>query len=252
MLHLEIIEATIAAGKAVFCEKPVGGMPAQTLHGDELGRAAGVITGVGTIPLGAARPAAPGPDPSRRARHDHELSRPLLLDVRQRPDGPAVVALPARPSRARRQHRPPQPRRRPRPLPGRAGDRRRRTTATFIPERPLARPGAGSHYARGAPGDPAGRGHQRGLRGCAHEVRRGRRRHLRSRPARWGAESEHAFEVYGTNGALKWNLERLNELRSTRSADHSDTGYTTVFGGDRFPYHGNFVPGAPTRSASKT
>jgi len=29
-----------------------------------------------------------------------------------------------------------------------------------------------------------------------------------------------------------------------RAADHPDTGYTTVFGGDRFPYHGNFVPGA--------
>ena len=28
-----------------------------------------------------------------------------------------------------------------------------------------------------------------------------------------GPESQMAFDVYGTKGALSWNLERLNELR---------------------------------------
>jgi hypothetical protein len=36
----------------------------------------------------------------------------------------------------------------------------------------------------------------------------------------------------------------LNELRVYASGDGLDLGYTTVFGGDRFPYHGNFVPGS--------
>ena len=53
-----------------------------------------------------------------------------------------------------------------------------------------------------------------------------------------------AFDVYGTGGALGWNLERLNELQLYLPGDEPHTGYTTVFGGDRFPYHGNFVPGS--------
>ena len=40
------------------------------------------------------------------------------------------------------------------------------------------------------------------------------------------------------------------ELREAQRAaavsrdDRSGSGYTTVFGGDRFPYHGRFVPGS--------
>jgi predicted dehydrogenase len=53
-----------------------------------------------------------------------------------------------------------------------------------------------------------------------------------------------AFEVYGTKGALGWNLEKLNELQLYLVEDELHTGYRTVFGGDRFPYHGHFVPGS--------
>src|SRR4051812_43828762 len=47
MLHLELIEAAAAAGKHVFCEKPVGGTPEQTVRAEKVTREAGVITGVG-------------------------------------------------------------------------------------------------------------------------------------------------------------------------------------------------------------
>ena len=47
MLHVEIVEAACAAGKHVFCEKPVGGTPEQTARAAAAARAAGVITGVG-------------------------------------------------------------------------------------------------------------------------------------------------------------------------------------------------------------
>src|SRR5690348_5194837 len=53
-----------------------------------------------------------------------------------------------------------------------------------------------------------------------------------------------AFEVYGTKGALGWNLETLNELQVYLVEDELHTAYRTVFGGDRFPYHGHFVPGS--------
>ena len=59
-----------------------------------------------------------------------------------------------------------------------------------------------------------------------------------------GPESENAFDVYGTEGALGWNFEQLNELRLYRRTADRGSGYTTVLGGDRFGHHGAFVPGA--------
>ena len=59
-----------------------------------------------------------------------------------------------------------------------------------------------------------------------------------------GPESQMAFDVYGTRGALSWNLERMNELQVYLAEDELHTGYRTVFGGERFPYHGHFVPGS--------
>jgi predicted dehydrogenase len=59
-----------------------------------------------------------------------------------------------------------------------------------------------------------------------------------------GPESENAFDVYGTRGAVGWNFERLNELRLYRATEDRGSGYTTVLGGDRFGHHGIFVPGS--------
>ena len=59
-----------------------------------------------------------------------------------------------------------------------------------------------------------------------------------------GPESQNSFEVYGTKGSIAWNFEKMNELRVYIAAEHKHTGFTTVFGGDRFPPHGNFVPGS--------
>src|SRR5947208_6628520 len=47
MLHVELVEAAAQAGKHVFCEKPVGGTPEQTVRAEKAVRDAGVISGVG-------------------------------------------------------------------------------------------------------------------------------------------------------------------------------------------------------------
>ncbi|MEY2743537.1 MAG: hypothetical protein RL310_446, partial [Actinomycetota bacterium] len=58
-----------------------------------------------------------------------------------------------------------------------------------------------------------------------------------------GPESENMFEIYGTKGALKWNHESLNELLYYKKDDILESGFTKILGGDRFDYHGAFVPG---------
>jgi len=117
------------------------------------------------------------------------------------------------------------------------------TTATFIPERPL--PGAtGTHYGRGRPGDPTGAVTNEDYAGMLCEFSGGARGTFEASRSIVGPESQMAFEVYGTKGALGWNLEKLNELQLYLVEDELHTGYRTVFGGDRFPYHGHFVPGS--------
>ena len=47
MVHVQLVEAVAQAGKAVFCEKPVGGTPEQVARAAGAARKAGVISGVG-------------------------------------------------------------------------------------------------------------------------------------------------------------------------------------------------------------
>ena len=244
MLHVEIVEAACAAGKHVFCEKPVGGTPEDTIRAAAAARSAGVISGVGYnyrfAPL--VRYAAQlvgdgrlgeittyrgrffsmyGSDPlgvlSWRFEQDeagYGVSSDLLshvVDLAHMLVGPIASVV--------------------------------GTRATSIPERPLPPPGAVSHYGRGAAGDPTGQVTNEDYAAALAVFDNGTRGTFESSRTLVGPESQMAFDVYGTEGALRWNLERLNELELYLAGDEPHTGYTTVFGGDRFPCHGNFVPG---------
>jgi predicted dehydrogenase len=244
MLHVELIEAAAAAGKHVFCEKPVGGTPAQTVRADRAARAAGVLTGVGYnyrwAPLvqyarrlisdgvlGAITNyrgrffSMYGADPlgvlSWRYRADqagHGVTSDLMshsIDLAHMLLGPIVRVT--------------------------------GTTETFIHARPVPAAG-GSHYGRGAPGDPTAAVTNEDYAAMLCEFAGGARGTFEASRAIVGPESRMAFEVHGTRGALGWNLERLNELQLYLVEDELHTGYRTVYGGDRFPYHGSFVPGS--------
>lgn len=244
MLHLELIEAAAQAGKHVFCEKPVGGTPAQTVRAEQVCRHAGVTTGVGynyrwaplvqyarqQLEAGALGRITNyrgrffsmyGADPlgllSWRFRVEeggHGASSDLLshaVDLAHMLNGP-ITRLVA-------------------------------TTETFITERPVATPGAG-HYGRGQLGDPTGPVTNEDYVALLCEFANGARGTFEASRAIVGPESQMAFDVYGTEGAMGWNLEDLNRLRHYRRTDDPSSGYTTVYGGDRFPYHGAFVPGA--------
>jgi predicted dehydrogenase len=244
MLHVELVEAAAAAGKHVFCEKPVGGTPEQTVRAEKAARDAGVISGVGYNYRWA-----PLVQYARQLIADGRLGE--ITNYRGRffsmygSDPLGVLSW--------------------RFLVDQAGygvttdlmshsvdlahlllgpiTRVVGTTATFIRERPLPAAG-GTHYGRGAPEDPTGAVTNEDYAGMLCEFASGVRGTFEASRAMVGPESQMAFEVYGTKGALGWNLEKLNELQLYLVEDEPYTGYRTVYGGDRFPYHGRFVPGS--------
>ncbi len=244
MMHVEMVEAAAAAGKHVFCEKPVGGTPAQTVRAEAAARRAGVSSGVGynyrwapmvqyarhlvdsgqlgTITNYCGRFFSMyGSDPlgllSWRFLVDqagHGVSTDILshsVDLAHYLIGPITRLV--------------------------------GTGETFIRQRPLPTAG-GTHYDRGRPGDPTGAVTNEDYAAMMCVFANGARGTFETCRSMVGPESQNAFEIYGTLGSVTWNFERMNELRVYLAGDHRHTGYTTVFGGDRFAPHGNFVPGS--------
>jgi predicted dehydrogenase len=245
MFHLELIEAAADAGKHVFCEKPVGGTPEQTVRAERAARRAGVISGVGynyrwaPLVLHARQLIAEGrlgeisnyrgrffsmygSDPlgllSWRFLVDeggYGASTDLLshaVDLAHMLVGPIARVV--------------------------------GTTETFIRERPLPSEAGAGHYGRGRPEDPRGAVTNEDYAAMLCVFESGARGTFEASRTIVGPESQMAFEAYGTEGAVGWNLERMNELELYLASGEPQSGYTTVFGGDRFPYHGAFVPGS--------
>lgn len=245
MMHEEIATAAARAGKAVFCEKPVGGTPDQTVRIEAAARASGVITGVGynyrwaplvrhaknLIDSGALGEITNyrgrffsmyGADPmgllSWRFLVD-EAGYGVSSDILSHSVDLATMLVG--------------------PITRVSG-----TMETFIKDRPLPKAG-GTHYDRGTPGDPTGAVTNEDYAAAMVTFANGARGTFESSRAIIGPESQMAFDIYGTKGALRWNLETMNEM-DVFIVDESDTaprGYTKVYAGDRYPYHGHFVPG---------
>src|SRR6266700_4140660 len=59
-----------------------------------------------------------------------------------------------------------------------------------------------------------------------------------------GAKCDMSFEVHGTKGAIKWNMERMNELQLQwrNDANPAEDGYITLLSGPAHPYHRHFNP----------
>ena len=243
MLHAELVEAVSAAGKAVFCEKPVGGTPELVRRAAVAASAAGAINGVGynyrwaplvqyareLIAAGELGEITNyrgrffsmyGADPlglhSWRFAFDEAgfgVTSDLLshsVDLAHMLIGPITRVT--------------------------------GTVETFIRERPVPG-GAATHYGRGRPEDPRAPVTNEDYAGMLAQFASGARGTFEASRTIIGPESQMAFDVYGTRGAIGWNLERLNELRLYRATPDRGSGYTTVLGGDRFPHHGAFVPG---------
>ncbi len=245
MMHEELAIAAAQAGKAVFCEKPVGGKPDQTVRVEAAARRAGVVTGVGynyrwaplvqhakhLIDSGQLGEITNyrgrffsmyGSDPmgllSWRFLVD-EAGYGVSSDILSHSVDLATMLIG--------------------PITSVSG-----TMETFIKERPLPRAG-GTHYDRGSPADPTGTVTNEDYAAAMVTFHNGARGTFESSRAIIGPESQMAFDVYGTKGALRWNLETMNELEVfiVDESGAAPRGYTKVFAGDRYPYHGHFVPG---------
>ncbi|MFH1804156.1 MAG: Gfo/Idh/MocA family oxidoreductase [Pseudomonadota bacterium] len=59
----------------------------------------------------------------------------------------------------------------------------------------------------------------------------------------WGRKSRLAWEVHGTQGMLCFDQERMNELRLYQnSGDPAQQGFKTILAGPQHPPYGNFCP----------
>jgi predicted dehydrogenase len=243
-LHQELATAAAAAGKHVFCEKPVGITPASTAAIESAARKAGVITGCGYnyrwAPLvqytkGLIEGDRFGTLTHYRGRFFSMYGRDRLglLSWRFLQDQSGYGALTDLMCHVvdMALHL--------------AGPIRRLVSVkeTFVKERPLPTPGQGTHYDRGKPGDPTGTVTNEDYVGALVEFENGARGTLETDRSIFGPQSSMAFELNGSKGAATWDLEKLNQLRLYLAGEQPNDGFVEVLAGDAFPHQGNIVPG---------
>ena len=243
-LHLEMVRAASAAGKHVFCEKPVGKDPDQTAACEQAARQAGVMSFVGYnyrwAPLVQYVKAlieggklgrlthyrgrffscyASNPHSVLSWRFQGEHGLGTLGDLMSHVIDMAHFLVG--------------------PIESLVGNRE-----TFIKERPLAIPGKGTHFSTGSADDPHGDVTNEDYVGALVRFENGVQGSLEGCRAINGPKCEMAFEINGTLGSVKWNFEQMNELHlQFRNANEAEDGYTQIYGAPGHPYYGNFHPG---------
>jgi predicted dehydrogenase len=243
-LHLEIVRAAAEAGKHIFCEKPVGRGPEETAEIERAARRAGVLTWVGYNYRWAPV-----------VQHARQLIRAGRLGKLTHYRGRFLVGYGSNPHgvlswRFQRE------------LAGLgtlgdlmshvidmahmiAGPIQRvvANRETFIPQRPLATPGEGTHFSVSA-GGPMGDVTNEDYVGVLVRFENGVQGTLEACRIINGPQCEMAFEVNGTQGALSWNFERMNELELYLPAENgAHAGHTQVFGRPEHPFYAQFYPG---------
>ncbi|MEM7347742.1 MAG: Gfo/Idh/MocA family oxidoreductase [Chloroflexota bacterium] len=242
-LHLEMVQAAAKAGKHIFCEKPVGKDPQETAQCEYAARKAGVQTFVGYNyrwpPM--VQYATQLIEQGQLGRLTHYRSRYLacyasnpygLLSWRfleengvgilgdlgsHAIDMAHLIVGPIKKVVANRE--------------------------TFIRQRPLAQPGKGTHFSVGGPDDPMGDVTNEDYVGVLVSFENGVQGTIETCRVINGPKAEYTFELNGTEGAIKWDFERMNELKVQKRTDDANDGYTTLLGGPDHPFHSRFNPG---------
>lgn len=235
-LHLEIVRAAAAAGKNIFCEKPVGRAPEETAAAAAAARDAGVLTLVGYNYRWAPM-----------VRHAHHLANSGALGKITHFRGRFFSMYGSDPQglltwRFKREiaglgalgdifsHAADLALWLAGPIARVCAHRKR-----FIETRPIPKPGA-SHYAAGGADDPRGEVENEDYAGALLQFANGAVGALEACRVMMGPKARLAFEIHGERGAAEWDFERMNELRFFRPAAD---GYALLQGGAKYPGHLN-------------
>jgi predicted dehydrogenase len=242
-LHREVALAAAAAGKPFWIEKPMGRGVAEARDIAEAAAAAGVVTAVGFNYRNA-----PAIAHARALIADGALGRitnvrvALLADYSADPAG----ALTWRFSRERSgsgvlgdllAHGVDLARHVVGPIASVTG-----ATETFIAERPLPSSAGAGHFSTGDADGPVGPVENEDYAAAIARFENGAVGVLETSRVAVGPHAEYVLEVYGTAGSLRWDFERMNELRLATGSD----GYRTVFARPGMGEFGRFQPGAGT------
>lgn len=243
-MHQELVEAAASAGKHIFCEKPVGIEPSATRAIASAARSANVVTGCGYnyrwAPMVQYTKAMI--DEGRLGDLTHYRGRFFSMYGRERlgllswrflQDEAGYGALTDIMSHAidMALH-----------LVGPI----KSVVAThniFVKERPLPKPGEGTHYDLGDPDDPTGMVTNEDYVGALVEFENGTRGTLEADRSIFGPQSSMAFELNGSKGAASWDHEELNQLQLYLPEEQPTDGFIKVLSGDGYPHQGNIVPG---------
>ena len=245
VMHREVALAAIAAGKHVWVEKPVGRGLDDTLAVAEAAERTGVVSGVGFCYR-----FAPAVQHAKRLIEAGEIGDVnhyrgvFLADYANRPDAAASWRFFRADAGS-----------------GALGDlmahivdmthhlvgpieRLSGRTATMIPRRPPLPVGSGTHFSR-VETDELVDVDNVDWAAALVELDGGAVGSLEASRVIVGPHVAMRFEIHGTNGALAWELERMNELERFQLAENGeDEGYMRVVAGAQHPDFAAFQPGA--------
>jgi predicted dehydrogenase len=244
-MHREMALAAIAAGKHVFCEKPVGRTPEETAEIYHAATEAGVLSFVGLnyrwAPLvqftrNLIWDGKLGDITHYRGRFFSMYASDPLSQLSWRflaeRSGTGIVGD-VMPHVVDMAHF----------LVGPI-ERVMSNQHIFIKERPLPVPGRGTHFSRGLPEDPKGEVTNEDYAGVLVQFAGGAQGTLEACRAIYGPKCEMAFEVNGTKGAIRWNFETMNEIEVYLPDDTpGHEGFVRILAGPDHPFHERFNPG---------
>lgn len=243
-MHLEIVKAAAAAGKHVACEKPVGRFPEETIAAADALRGKGLMSVVGynyrwaPVVQYASQLIADGaigvithyhgrflngyagnPNAFLSWRFEERHGLGTLGDLMSHVIDMAHLLAGE--------------------ISSLVGERE-----TFIKERPIPDAAAGSHYAVAKEDAERGAVTNEDYVSAIVRFGGGARGFLEACRVVNGAKCDMSFEVYGTKGAIKWNMERMNELEVQYRDDENpaEEGYKTLLSGPAHPFHAAFNP----------